>query len=87
MNAQPIKIDDVIVDKMIEKCNGLRSCIVTFRAGPVATFSFPKELEPTDKNEKKEWRLLLRMRIALLIGETWHIDIKHIKYVLFDDEV
>jgi hypothetical protein len=78
---------EALVEKMVKKVNGLRSCIVTLDNGRDVTFSFPKELEPehADETYKAIWRNEIRAHLAYLIITSFPP--QSIARSVFDDEV
>jgi len=83
---RPEQQQDVIVDRMIERTNGLRSLIVTFQDGRDITLTFPKEMEGEEPVRFRS-RLLTQMEKLLYCGFRHVFSEQGIKSVQFDDEI
>jgi hypothetical protein len=78
--------NDGVIHKMIDRCNGLRSCILTLTDGRDVTLSFPKELEPKHFNEtdKVIWRNEIRYCLSAMIYNCFR---QKVRKMVLDDEV
>jgi len=75
---------DELVNKMVEEVSNLRSLIVTLSTGQAVTFSYPKDLEPTEEVERETWRDLLTQHIIVTCIWVFCVGIAN---TVFDDEI
>lgn len=79
---RPEEHDDL--DKVLEAANNLRSLIVTLSTGQDVTFSFPKDLEPTEEAKRETWRDLLTQHTIVTCTMMFRVGIAN---TVFDDEI
>jgi len=78
---------DVIVDRMIERTNGLRSLIVTLNDGRDITLTYPKEMENPLNSNPRYWRSGLRSYMRKILSRQFSKYYTDIKSIQFDDEI
>lgn len=75
---------DTCTDKVLDATDNLRSLIVTLSTGQDVTFSYPKDLEPTEEVERETWRDLLTQHIIVTCIWVFCVGIAN---TVFDDEI